>query len=204
MNIWIFIISAIGVTVLLIGINYQSMYDYATYTVPMKNAVLDEVGHYDYLPLNKNPNLYSMEKIVLADNNEILVKFGQNNILWNPSGYKPIPEFTYEHNFKINDVFVVLCTNIGKDGYADQFPDVSNPYLPGLGIVKYLGVYEVEGEKLLLFWHESASVQVDMQCDYPEIISHSINLWNIHEQGKPIDKLEQYFGSDYPNFKNNT
>ena len=109
----------------------------------------------------------------------------KNNYQWYPSGYKPIPEFTYEHNFKMNDTFVVLCTNIGKDGYADQFPDLSKPYLPSLGIVKYLGAHEVEGKKFLLFWHETASVQVDMPCDYPEIIRYSPNLWDIKEQGNP-------------------
>jgi len=37
----------------------------------------------------------------------------------------------------MNDAFVVLCTNIGKDGYADQFPDLSKPYLPSLDLVCY-------------------------------------------------------------------
>lgn len=186
MNKLFFVISAIIVGLLLIGLNYKTIHDYTTYTVPMKNAVFDEQGgHYDYLQINKHPNMMSMEKIELQKDNSINVIFGQNNYQWYPSGYKPIPEFTYEHNFKMNDTFVVLCTNIGKDGYADQFPDLSKPYLPSLGIVKYLGVHEVEDKKFLLFWHETASVQVDMPCDYPEIIRYSPNLWDIKEQGNP-------------------
>jgi len=186
MNKLFFVVSAIVVGLLLIGLNYKTIHDYATYTVPMKNVVFDKQGgHYDYLQINKNPNMMAMEKIELQKDNSINVIFGQNNYQWSPSGYKPIPEFTYEHNFKINDTFVVLCTNIGKDGYADQFPDLQKPYLPSLGIVKYLGIHEVEHKKFLLFWHETASVQVDMSCDYPEIIRYSPNLWDIKEQGNP-------------------
>lgn len=163
----------------------------------MKNAVFDKVGgHYDYLPINDNPNMMSMEKIELLDNNSINVEFGQNNYKWS-TGYKPIPEFEYHANFRVNDTFVVLCTNIEKDGYADAHPDLSEPYLPGLGIVKYLGPITVENEPILLFWHESASIQVDVPCSYPEMIYHSINLWELRENGLPTDSLENALGSNY-------
>lgn len=163
----------------------------------MKNAVFDKkAGHYDYLPINDNPNMMAMEKIYLQDDNSINVEFGQNNYEWS-TGYKPIPEFEYNANFKINDTFVVLCTNIGKDGYAEFHPDLSEPYLPGLGIVKYLGPITIENEPVLLFWHESASIQVEMECGYPEMIQHSINLWNLQERGLPTDSLENALGSNY-------
>jgi len=167
------------------------------FTEPMKNAVFDEnTGHYDYLPINNNPNMMAMETIELQDDNSINVEFGQNNYEWS-TGYKPIPEFEYGANFKVNDTFVVLCTNIGKDGYADAHPDLSKPYLPGLGIVKYLGPITIENEPILLFWHESASIQVDMPCSYPEIISHSINLWKLQEHGLPTDSIVNALGSNY-------
>jgi len=166
---------------------------------PMKNAVFDKgLGHYDYLPINDNPNMMAMEKIELQNGNSINIEFGQNNYEWS-TGYKPIPEFEYNANFKVNDTFVVLCTNIGKDGYADVHPDLSKPYLPGLGIVKYLGPITVENEPLLLFWHESASIQVDMPCSYPEMIHHSINLWQLQEHGLPTDNLVNALGSNYQN-----
>ncbi|MBI1663530.1 MAG: hypothetical protein IS860_08600 [Nitrosopumilus sp.] len=163
----------------------------------MKNAAFDkEGGHYDYLPINDNPNMMAMEKIQLQDNDSINVEFGQNNYEWS-TGYKPIPEFEYHANFKVNDTFVVLCTNIGKDGYADAHPDLSEPYLPRLGILKYLGPMTIENELILLFWHESASIQVDIPCSYPEMIYHSINLWNIQEQGLPTDSIVNALGSNY-------
>jgi len=98
-------------------------------------------------------------------------------------------------------VGVVFCVNIGKDGYADAHPDLTNPYLPGLGIVKYLGPITIENEPILLFWHESASIQVEMSCSYPEMIHHSINLWELQERGLPTDSLENALGSNYQKFK---
>jgi len=167
------------------------------FTEPMKNAVFDEVaGHYDYLPINDNPNMMAMEKIELHDDNSINIEFGQNNYEWS-TGYKPIPEFEYTANFKVNDTFVVLCVNIGKDGYADAHPDLSNPHLPGLGIMKYLGPITIENEPILLFWHESASIQVEMPCSYPEMIHHSINLWQLQEHGLPTDSIVNALGSNY-------
>ena len=169
------------------------------FTEPMKNAVFDEgIGHYDYLSINNNPNMMSMEKITVQDDNSINVEFGQNNYEWS-TGYKPIPEFEYNANFKVNDSFVVLCTNIGKDGFAKLHPDLSKPYLPGLGIMKYLGPVIIEDEPILLFWHESASIQVDMPCSYPEMIHHSINLWQLQESGLPTDDIVNALGSNYPN-----
>ena len=169
------------------------------FSEPMKNAVFDKgLGHYDYLPINDNPNMMAMEKIQLQDDDSINVEFGQNNYEWS-TGYKPIPEFEYNANFQVNDTFVVLCTNIGKDGYADIHPELSEPYLPGLGIVKYLGPITIENEPILLFWHESASIQVDMPCSYPEIIHHSINLWELQESGLPTDSIENALGSNYQN-----
>jgi len=167
------------------------------FTESMKNAIFDEnAGHYDYLSINNNPNMMAMEKIELQDDDSINVEFGQNNYEWS-TGYRPIPEFEYDANFKVNDTFVVLCTNIGKDGYADAHPDLSKPYLPGLGIVKYLGPITIENEPILLFWHESASIQVDMPCSYPEIISHSINLWKLQEHGLPTSSIVNALGSNY-------
>ena len=169
------------------------------FTEPMKNAVFDEdAGHYDYLSINNNPNMMAMEKIELQDDNSINVEFGQNNYEWSTS-YKPIPEFEYNANFKVNNTFVVLCVNIGKDGYADAHPDLSKPYLPGLGIVKYLGPISIENEPILLFWHESASIQIDMLCSYPEMIHHSINLWQLQEHGLPTDSIVNALGSNYQN-----
>lgn len=167
------------------------------FTQPMKNAIFDEfAGHYDYLPINNNPNMMAMEKITLQDNGSIDVEFGQNNYEWS-TGYKPIPEFEYDANFKVNDTFVVLCVNIGKDGYAYAHPDLSEPYLPGLGIVKYLGPITIENEPILLFWHESASIPVEMSCSYPEMIHHSINLWQLQEHGLPTDSITNALGSNY-------
>jgi len=164
---------------------------------PMKNAVFDEgIGHYDYLSINNNPNMMSMEKITIQDDNSIDVEFGQNNYEWS-TGYKPIPEFEYNANFKVNDSFVVLCVNIGKDGFAKLHPDLSEPYLPGLGIMKYLGPITIEDEPILLFWHESASIQVDMTCSYPEMIHHSINLWQLQESGLPTGDIVNALGSNY-------
>lgn len=175
--------------------NEQTLDD--VFTEPMKNAIFYEGdGHYDYLPVNHNPNMMAMEKITLLDDDSIDIEFGQNNYEWS-TGYKPIPEFEYTANFKVNDTFTVLCTNIGKDGYAEFHPDLSEPYLPGLGIVKYLGSIAIENEPILLFWHESATIPVDMSCSYPEIISYSINLWQLEEHGLPTDSLENALGSNY-------
>ncbi|MHA7734013.1 hypothetical protein [Nitrosopumilus sp. S6] len=168
----------------------------------MRNAIFYEGdGHYDYLPVNHNPNMMAMEKIELLENNSINVEFGQNNYEWS-TGYKPIPEFEYHANFRVNDTFAVLCTNIGKDGYAEFHPDLSEPYLPGLGIVKYMGPITIENEPILLFWHQSVSIPVDVPCSYPEIIHHSINLWDLQEQGLPTNSIENALGSNWSENEN--
>jgi len=46
MNKLFFVISAIVIGLLLIGLNYKTIPDYTTYTVPMKNAVFDERGEH--------------------------------------------------------------------------------------------------------------------------------------------------------------
>ncbi len=196
MNKWFFIVFPIVIGFLLIVLNFNSMYNYVTYVVPMQNAVfLDKgIGHYDYL-LNGG-NITSIEKAVLQPDNSINVIFGQNDYKWS-TGYEPIPKFNYGMNLQRNDTLILLCTNIGKDGYADQHPDLSEPYFPGLGIFKYLGPIVVENKTVLLFWHESASLQADMPCNYPEVIHNSINLWELQEHGEPDNNLEKMFGSDY-------
>lgn len=194
MNKWIFIISAIAIGSLLVVLNFSSVYNYGTYVIPIQNAVLDKgIGHYDYLL--DGGNMTSIEKATLQPDNSINVIFGQNDYKWS-TGYEPIPEFDYEMNLQRNDTLVLLCTNIGKDGYADQHPDLSEPYFPGLGIFKYLGPIAFENKTVLLFWHESASLQVDMPCNYPEVIYNSINLWELEERGDPDNNLEKIFGSD--------
>lgn len=154
----------------LVAINFDSMYVYFAYTVPMKTAVFEpKMAHYDYVPTNGS--FISMEKISLQDDGSIQVEFGQNDYKiysrhTSPSIYEPIPEFSYADTFQINDTFAVLCS---KQSGSDSV---------GLGIIKYLGPVHIDNETLLALWHESASTSSDMSCSYPQIIEHSVNLWD--------------------------
>ena len=170
MNIWIFVFSIIGVGILLIGMNFGPIYDYATYTVPLKNAKFDvNDGHHDYFPINAARGMDSMERLELLPDGDVLITFGSNKEYYNMLGGGKLPDFSYFQTFKINDTFVHLCGSTITNGTHAQ----------GIQAVKYLGPMEIDGQTRLAFWHQSATLQQEIPCSYPEIIQSSLNLWEL-------------------------
>lgn len=175
MTALIFIFSVIGVGILLVGMNFQAIYNNVTYTIPLKNAKFDvNDGHYDYLPLGHVSGMNSMERFDLLPNGDVLITFGSNSENYRPPSGR-LPEFSHTQTFKTNDTFVPVCSGT----------ILQEPYPPGIQAIKYLGPMEIDGETQLVFWHESATLQQEIPCSYPEIIQSSLNLWELREQGVP-------------------
>jgi len=153
----------IGTTAVVVLFALFAMYAYNhyTYTIPISNSIVDKRLsdiHYELIH-KKNDTRYfaSLDTIIRQDDGSINILFSQNNYYLS-NGERPIPVFSYYENIKINQTFVVLC---------------NGEPLPTISILKYLGIHE--SKPVYMFLHENAMVQTQMNCDYPQIIQHSID-----------------------------
>ena len=175
MTRWLFPSCVALIFVILLAADFGNIYGYIAYVAPMKTAVFEPgAAHYDRIPVNGSH--MSMKAVALQDDGAVRVEFGQNDYkLYSrhlqPRVYEPIPRFSHSDIFQINDTFAVICIK-----RQDSDPT-------SIGMVKYLGPSRVDGETLLFFWHESATLSSDMHCDYPQIIIHSLNLWDLEAGG---------------------
>ena len=175
------VISVLMVGGILIPINYESMHNYATYGVPIKNSVVEEnVGDVHYEPIKKGIHTYyaSIENINLLDDESIDITFSQNDYEYS-NGYRPFPEFSYTQNIRINQTFVVVCHDFTDPQTFEIFPhetkELRASYPEGLGILKYLGTVQVQDELMHKFFHITSLVKTKMPCSFPEVIEHSID-----------------------------
>lgn len=154
---------------ILIPINFDSMYNYYVYTAPIKNAHLDVLAdHYDGIPVS-SPNALFIHNIKLISDDSIEIEFGENfDNPKNPGYYEQVPKFSFTTIIKEGQTFLDRCTT------------KHDPDKPGIGIYKYMGLAlddrDDYAEPVFLFYHASGTVQSPMQCLFPQVIEHSIDI----------------------------
>lgn len=189
---------------ILIPINYDSMYNYYVYTAPIKNAIdtTPEFGgdiHYENFPKGIHTYYASMENISPQSDGSLDIDFGKNNYRWS-NGYQPIPEFTHSENIKINQTFAVICHDFSNLQAREILIKPIDIDYPQLEILKYLGpVHNKDGKTHYKFYHVQRSLQTDMPCNYPEIITHSIDAVDLFVPGPFGEEYDLRFGMDHEN-----
>jgi len=165
------ILLIIGITLIfaiLIPINFESLYNYSTYIVPIKNVILLEsepIAHIDAVKLETNrASPIPLKNFTINDDNTLTVSFHGGA---DPNGFNPtIPDFDYNSTFQINQTFAFRCLVLEENTF--------------LGFYKYLGTQIIHDEKYILLWHYEGETQNLMPCDYPQIIANSIDLIDDH------------------------
>ena len=175
MNVWIFIVSVIVVFAILVVLNFENMYNYYTYVSPIQNIkILDVPGpHGDPFKITDKQNIAIPIKNIeyIAENNTITVTFGGGKSFSDSFG--DIPAFSHVQNFHVNQTFAFRCV---------EYPDFTF-----LGFYKYLGIHVVFQELRIILWHYEGETHRPMPCDYPEIITHSIDLVD-HDHSEDFKK----------------
>lgn len=163
------VIGIILVSVVLLPLSFESMYNYATFVVPIKNSHLDvQADHYDAIPVS-SPDALFIHNIKLVSENAIEIEFGENqDHPNNPGYYEQVPKFSFTTVIKEGQTFLERCST------------KHDPDKPGIGIYKYVGLAidkrDDEKEPVFLFYHASSTVQSSMPCKFPQVIENSIDV----------------------------
>jgi len=162
----LFVISILVIVCVLIPLNFESMYNYATFVAPIKNAHLDVLAdHYDGMPVS-SPTALFIHNIKLISDDSIEIQFGDNT--GNTGYYEQVPKFSFTATIKEGQTFLDRCS---------AKHDLNKPEI---GIYKYVGLalddrnYELG--PVFLFYHASGTIQSPMQCTFPQVIEHSIDV----------------------------
>jgi len=189
----LFVICCIYVPILLISISYESMYNYATYTAPIKNSI-DEYpdflgdAHYEEVPKGIHPYYASITNISPQNDDSIDIDFAENDYQWS-NGYKPIPDFSFTQNIKINQTFVVICHDFSNPLTREIFKNSTATDNPEVEVLKYLGPVAILDKIEYKFYHAQRALQTDMPCNYPEIIEFSVDAIDL--------VVPEYYGKKY-------
>ena len=179
MSYKLLVLGIFAVFAALFPIFFEPMYNYYVYTAPIKNAIdeyPDFLGdvHYETVPKVDQSHHASISNISPQKDDSIDVDFAQNDYQWS-SGYKPIPEFSFAQNIKVNQTFVVICHDFTNPLTREIFKNSTVTDKPEVDVLKYLGPIEILGEIKYKFYHAQRTLQTEMPCDYPQVIEHSIN-----------------------------
>lgn len=156
----LFVVSILMVSVILILLNLESMYNYSIYTQVIENSEINSnYTHTDYLLVNSSNYPGAIKNIALLEDESIDVIFSNTNqtILGN------IPDFTYKKNFIQGDSFVFKCNKL-ENGMT-QF-----------NLFQYLGTTYKDGTITLVMSHKESASKMDVACNYPEVIQYSLNM----------------------------
>ena len=179
MNIYMLLaISVLIIAGVLIPINFDSLNNYI-YTAPIKNAVdnyPDFLGdvHHEKFPKGTYTYYTSIDNIVPLNDGSLDVDFAQNDYQWS-NGYRPIPDFSYTQNIKVNQTFVVICHDFSDPLTREIFKNSTISDYPEVDVLKYMGPILISDEIQYKFYHVQRTLQTDMPCNYPEIIEHSVD-----------------------------
>lgn len=160
MNNKIFIISIILVAGILILFSYESLHNYVTYIVPLKNTTsTDEYPHMDSVLVNGTKYPFAIKSIQHHEEDDsITVTFG--NVYH--ENFADVPEFSYTKNFQVNQSFAFSCKVFEPTTYLEFY--------------KYYGTEIINGEKNFMFWHYDAETIQAMPCNYPDVLINSIDV----------------------------
>ncbi len=214
----------------------MSLYNYYTYTIPMRDPLIDyTVADFHYPPVN-DASFLIMKSATLLDDGSIDVEFRPNNRYVHYNG----SNFAHVENIKAGQTFVVSCmyedygnqtlhiipnyeelkksieetrtiSYVADEEYfennCNNDPDeegcnrlynafLSNstinvqesygytrPYLdkefydkPFVQILRYMGLGEINDNKVYVFHHIEGYLRDYVPCNYPQVIEHSVNL----------------------------
>lgn len=159
----LFFLNVITVFAVLLLLTFESMYNYATYTVPIKHVkIFDEHAHVDRIKLDdQQEGPIPLKKFEYVEkDNSLTVHFGGGSS--NVEVFDDIPDFSYVENFQVNQTFAFRCVAENEHTF--------------LGFYKYIGTTEIFNEKYLLLWHFEGETPKQVPCNYPEIIINSIDV----------------------------
>lgn len=165
---------------MLITLFYPQINDFYTYSVPIKHAIdptPDFFGdiHYEKFPKGTHSYYASIENFTPQSDGSLDIDFGKNDYGWS-NGYRPIPEFSYSTNIRINQTFAVICHDFTQPLALETLINPIDTQYPLLEVLKYLGpIQNDEGQTDYKFYHVQRSLQSDVPCNYPQIIEHSID-----------------------------
>ena len=180
------VIGIIAVFTVLIPLSFESINDYANYTVPLKSAEFDDVniGDFHYEGVDQSEKYYAtISKITPIDKNTIRIDFNANQ--YRNLDQTPIPDFSHSTLIGIDQAFVVTCTTTSLK---------SNLY-PAIGVLQYLGMDTKKGKQVYKFFHTAATLKKEMICNHPKVIDESLNLnYSINIPKGMKEKFDKMYG----------
>ena len=180
MNIWVFIISIVIVSSMLVALNSENMYNYFTYVVPIKSFKISEVlspHHLDVFKIGGDQRHPLPVKTIehVTENNSITVTYGGGSS--SSKHFGNIPDFAHVQNFNLNQTFVFRCAESAGFTFLEFY--------------KYLGVYMIHDKPYIHLWHYGGKTQMPMPCNYSDVITHSVDLVD-YDYASIIDAVSEH------------
>lgn len=175
------IASVIIVGSILFALNSESMYDYYTYVVPMKNSEIEYVvADYHHNPINVESEFYgALNTVVLLEDGTVKANFLPKKD-W--TFFANTSDFNYTSYLNVGDSFVVGCLQHSLEEYKNK-PHLKPTNYPTLDVLKYLGTDVKDEQTAFKFYHVTSLLESDMPCDYDKIIEYSFDAFK--------DKIEE-------------
>ncbi len=155
MNNWLLAFSIVLVVILLIGLNFESLYNYVVWHIPLSKInqselffVQKEEGGYNltYSPTMKDVNYINDDLIEITFAKTQFTDYIPNNFEFTKIVHK-------------GDRFITLCREEEKD-------------------ILYLSILELDSinSTFVSFNHYQMDLPKEVACKYPEIIKHSFDI----------------------------
>jgi len=116
--------------------------------------------HFDLIDVGVS--YFTMKNMTRISDDTALVTFADKNYRVGNKDrtiYEITEKFEFSAVIKKFDTFIVKCNNYEGTSVT---------------IVQYLGVDTIDGIDYFLTWHTGADLDPSIQCDYPQIIQHSL------------------------------
>lgn len=133
--------------------------EFAVSYVMGENGIQGEL-HFD--PVSIGPEYFTIQNMTLIDENTAMITLADRNYSISDlvGGIYSIDEkFEYSTVIEKFDVFISHCRNY--EGTV-------------VTLVQYLGIATIDGTDYFMTWHTPARFDDGIQCDYPEIMLHSL------------------------------
>jgi len=159
MNNWIFVIVPVLLLCLGIGLNFDALYDYVHWTIPLNQIIQSDVYYND-----QHVNTYdgkltpTVSNVEYINENTVEITFNKNGFFM---GKYEIPnEFELVKKVKLGDKFIAMCEDSDDDGVFQG------------NIFHLVGINNTHS----VFDHYGVTLPKQVECKYPEIIEHSFDI----------------------------
>lgn len=171
MNNWLLVFSIVLVFFLLIGLNFESLFNYGKWTVPL-NELSDSPIYYGDQHISMygdKPKLTpTVSSVDYIDENTLELTFNKNGFFM--GDYEIPNEFEFVTKLKVGDKFISSCF----------YSDVAKLF--HISIFHLVEITDTHS----IFNHHNADLPPQAECKYPEIIEHSLNIdWNDFSTTRP-------------------